>query len=129
MNFAVIGLGLACGLVLGAVGVSLFLLWRAHALVRNLQDRAQRREKDTAELTERVLSLSSRVQELERAPMPTAAVPVLPRAGMNLNKRSHALRMHRQGGQLEEIATALELPRQEIELLIKVHQIVMANVS
>jgi hypothetical protein len=47
---------------------------------------------------------------------------------MNLNRRSQALRLHRQGERPEQIASTLEVPRQEIELLIKVHQIVMSNV-
>jgi hypothetical protein len=36
--------------------------------------------------------------------------------------------LHRQGERPEQIASTLEVPRQEIELLIKVHQIVMSNV-
>jgi hypothetical protein len=128
MNLLVIGLGIFCGLVLGAAWLSLFSLWRAHVLVRTLKERARHRENENRELADRLISLSTRVQELEHAPAPTAAVPAVPRAGMNLNRRSQALRLHRQGERPEQIASTLEVPRQEIELLIKVHQIVMSNV-
>ena len=47
---------------------------------------------------------------------------------MDLTKRSQALRLHRQGEAPDRIAAALELPRQEVELLLKVHHIVLANV-
>jgi hypothetical protein len=110
------------------MGLSLFLLWRAQALVRSLQDRAQQRERDNKELAERLSSLGLRVQELERAPATAGVAPLSPRADMNLNKRSQLLRMQRQGERLEEMASSLELPRQEVELLIKVHQIILANV-
>lgn len=46
---------------------------------------------------------------------------------MNLTRRSQALRLHRKGDSSERIAAALEVPRQEIDLLIKVHEIVLNN--
>lgn len=44
---------------------------------------------------------------------------------MNLNKRSQALRLHRRGDPPEAIAEALGLPVQEVDLLVKVHRIVL----
>jgi hypothetical protein len=128
MNILAIGLGVLCSLVLGGAGVSLFLLWRAHALLGTLDERAKQREEDNRHLTARLESLSSRLHELELAPAPVAAMPAIPRAGMNLNKRSQALRLHRQGERADQIASTLEMPRQEIDLLIKVHRIVLSNV-
>jgi len=51
-----------------------------------------------------------------------------PRSGFNLGKRTQALRLHRQGESAEKIAASLELPRQEVELLLKVHRIVLKNI-
>ena len=48
-----------------------------------------------------------------------------PKPGLNLSKRSQALRMHRRGEAPEQIAEALELPLQEVDLLLKVHRIVI----
>ncbi|MFB3776043.1 MAG: hypothetical protein ACE141_00495 [Bryobacteraceae bacterium] len=44
-------------------------------------------------------------------------------SGLNLTKRSQALRMHRRGESLEHIAAALGMPLGEVELLLKVEQI------
>jgi hypothetical protein len=48
--------------------------------------------------------------------------PTSPRAGVNLTIRSQALRMYRRGETIQRIAAALEVPEQEVELLIKVQQ-------
>jgi hypothetical protein len=66
-----------------------------------------------------------RLQELQ-AQIPVAA-PV--RGGLNLGKRSQALRLHRHGNPPEQIATMLEIPLQEVQLLLKVHQIVISNLQ
>jgi len=44
-------------------------------------------------------------------------------SGLNLTKRSQALRMHRQGSVPEKIAAALLMPRQEVELLLKIEEL------
>jgi hypothetical protein len=43
---------------------------------------------------------------------------------MNLNKRIQAVRMHRRGDRPEQIAAALSLPKNEVALLLKVHEVV-----
>ncbi|NWF84595.1 MAG: hypothetical protein HXY18_12275 [Bryobacteraceae bacterium] len=40
----------------------------------------------------------------------------------HLHKRSLALRMHRHGETAEQIAATLNIPRNEVELLLKVHK-------
>jgi len=50
------------------------------------------------------------------------------RSGLNLSKRTHVLRMHRAGQDGASIAAALSLPRSEVELLIKVHRIVVEQI-
>jgi hypothetical protein len=82
---------------------------------------------ETEPLRKSVEVLAARVRELERNP-PTAEVPGMPRFGLNMTKRSQALRMHRQGEASDQIAEALALPRQEIDLLLKVHRIVVSKV-
>ena len=59
---------------------------------------------------------------------PAALVPGVPRPGLNLQKRSQVLRMHRKGDPPDRIASALELPLQEVDLLIKVHRIVIKSI-
>ena len=127
MNLLVIGIGITCALMLAGAALALFSLWRAHVLVRELKDRAAHREQHNQELACRVETLSARIRDLECSPAPAAVVPAAPRAGMNLNKRSQVLRLHRQGKFPDQIASNLDLPRQEVDLLIKVHRIIMSN--
>ena len=56
-------------------------------------------------------------------------VPPAPaRSGLNLSKRTHVLRMNRAGQDGASIASGLSLPRSEVELLIKVHRIVVEQI-
>jgi len=52
-----------------------------------------------------------------------------PKQGMNLTRRSQALRMHRLGQSPENIAAALGISRREVDLLLKVHQAVLETVA
>jgi hypothetical protein len=78
-------------------------------------------------LRERLDALAAEFRELERQPAVTLT-PGVPKPGMNVVKRSQALRMHRRGDRPEQIAAALELPRQEVDLLLKVHSIVISSI-
>ena len=69
-----------------------------------------------------IVRLADRLAELESEPRGTAGVAV--RAGMNLTKRTQALRQYRLGQGLESIATELDLTRAEVDLLLKIQQIV-----
>ncbi len=73
-----------------------------------------------------------RLNEAERAPRfaaleqsapEPAIVPAPLRAGLNLNKRVHAMRMLRRGEDVSHIAAALGVPRKEVELMIRVQSI------
>jgi hypothetical protein len=55
--------------------------------------------------------------------------PPPPRSGLNLSKRSQALERHRRGETPPEIAAALAIPRNEVELLIKVQRIVLSSLD
>ena|SRR5579872_4389786 len=77
------------------------------------------------ELRNAVDSLAAEVRELQCQP---AAAPGSAKPALNLSKRSQALRMHRRGETADQIATALDLPSQEVDLLIKVHRIVLDSV-
>jgi len=134
MNLLILPLGLICGLVLAAAAVSVFMAYRAHRLLGDIngQERRSQTEKqdqlqDLRPLRESVDSLAAQVRELRSHPQAAAPAGV-PRGGFNLNKRTQVLRMHRRGESAEQISASLELPRQEVELLLKVHSIVIQNV-
>jgi len=46
------------------------------------------------------------------------------RSGMNLNRRTQALRQFRLGQASGDIAKSLDMPKAEVDLLLKVHRIV-----
>lgn len=126
MTPQVVSIAVCAGFLLAGACVSLFCLWRANAILRS--ERPPAAADAVVELLQQKLgALEQELQELRRHG-PPAAVPPLPRPGFNLEKRSHALRMHRRGEPPAQIATSLDLPLQEVELLIKVHRIVLRNI-
>jgi hypothetical protein len=131
MNLLLLPLSLLCGLVLCATAVSLFAIHRAYCLLREMEGRTRgkpaQNDAGQQELRDSLEALAAQLHDLQSHP-PVAPPPGLPKPGFNLSKRSHALRMHRRGEGAEQIAAALELPRQEVDLLLKVHRIVLSNV-
>ncbi|HEY1338611.1 MAG TPA: hypothetical protein VGF59_13935 [Bryobacteraceae bacterium] len=110
-----------------SLAVSALALWRARMLVRAAGQRAQASQRDSEaavqSLRDAVESLSRRLDNArERGPLP-APVPTVPRPGLNINKRTLALRMHRRGDPSETIAAALEMSHQELDLLFKIQAI------
>jgi len=74
----------------------------------------------TEELKAQMTELSARVLEAEDR-TGVLVPPMPPRSGLNLNKRSQVIRMSRHGELAEKIAVSLNLPRREVELLLKVY--------
>ena len=116
-------------LVLSALSLSALALFQAQSLRKPLPhaDPPHTQAQQNAALEQMRASLedlSVQVRDLQATP--SAAAPSY-RAGLNLSKRSQALRMHRRGEPAGQIATALEIPHQEVELLIKVHRIVLSK--
>jgi hypothetical protein len=119
------------GLVLAGVALSFLALFRAQALVRDAEHRAkagrERYESLLESLRESHNSLAAELREI-RQQTPINVVAGAPKPGLNLTKRSQALRMHRRGDPPDRIAAALDIPSQEVDLLLKVHRIVITNI-
>ena len=84
------------------------------------------KHKDTTlqDLKAKVEDLSQRLLDAEeRAGI--VALPPAPKASLNLNKRTQVIRMSRRGEPTENIAASLSIPRKEVELLLKVHSLVL----
>ncbi len=130
MNLIALSIGVLYAMALAALGLGCFTLIRSHWLAHSAEERAGNRadqaEAALAGLCAEVEACRDRVRELEQQ---AAASPLAPgpRAGMNLSKRSQALRLHRRGDPPEQIAAALEIPHQEVDLLLKVHRIVVGD--
>jgi hypothetical protein len=129
--FLVLVLALLCGLVLAGAAVSVLALFRAQTMIRVAAAGAKtiqgQRDGEIESLRDGLSGLAAQLRDLQHD-TPLQVTPAMPRPGLNLNKRSQALRMHRRGETAEQIAPALELPLQEVQLLIKVQQIVLSSV-
>src|SRR5882724_5540798 len=124
MNIPLISLSPMSALVLTGTAISLFVLYRAHLLVREVNrqrvEPAVAKSGEIQDLRDAVEALAAQLLERQKDPPMAPPVPGFARPGLNLNKRSQALRMHRQGENAARIAATLELPRQEVDLLLKV---------
>lgn len=129
MSILMAGAGF-CGLVLALAAFSMFALLRVRFLVVAVQREAREanRARDSAleALDTRLNALAARIEEVRM--VPHGSTLASEKGGINLSRRSQALRLHRRGEPPNEIAAALGIPVQEVHLLIKVHEIVMSTV-
>jgi hypothetical protein len=116
--------GAAAIVFVSGIAVCLFVLYRSKAMAEATGHHAAAAR---AELEQRLEAMSAQVEELRQEPAPVA-LPLPPKPGFNLTKRAQALRMHRRGDSPEQIAAALDVPCQEVELLLKVNRIVLSNI-
>jgi hypothetical protein len=126
-----IPLGILSVLALAAMGISFFALLCARAVAADVYRRVSDLEKglqSALRATEAKLSeLGAEARDREGQPGVTV-LPARLRPGLNLTTRSQALRLHRRGESPENIARLLEVPRQEVDLLLKVHGIVIKGI-
>lgn len=104
--------------------IALYLKWRAelrHAEQRAADDTASQ----MARLSERLTGLGLRLEDLE-ASRTRHQEWVAQTEGLSLNRRGQVLRLHRRGESVAGIASALQLGRAEVQLMIKVHEFAKA---
>ena len=127
-----IPLAILCALALAATAASLFALMYAKALVRQAKERTteiqSEIENELRATQASVEQLSAEVRDIGHEPALTVT-SVPPRPGLNLTTRSQVLRLHRRGETVGQIAKVLQVPRQEVELLLKVHRIVLNSMD
>jgi TolA-binding protein len=132
MNPLILSSAILCGLALAAVATSLFAVFGSKAMIRSANDRVRDAQTQFEEgiqaMRQTVEGLAAQVQDVQQQSRAMVA-PGLPKPGLNLTKRSQALRMHRRGDSPAQIAATLEIPLQEVDLLIKVHRIVLGAVA
>ena len=100
--------------------------------IRALEKRNQAGETALAEAVAAVrASLDSVRAELREIQEQTGMLvaPAPAKSGLNLSKRGQVLQMHRRGQAPEQISASLGLPLTEIDLLIKIHQIVLEQIG
>lgn len=111
----------AAGLILCVI---LFLLLKIElqALTRRWEVRQRALEASVRKLEEAAEELRLGLKEADER-TGVLAPPAPPRSGLNLTTRAQALRMVRRGEPPERIAAALQVPENEIRLLVKVHKL------
>lgn len=124
-------LGIRCVLVLAAIATSLFAPFYARALASDMGQGMcdlQSRPQSALQATEaRVAEMSAVARDRDLQPG-VSMYPARLRPGLDLTTRSQVLRLHRHGESAENIARVLEVPRQEVDLLLKVHGIVTKGI-
>jgi hypothetical protein len=122
--------GISAVFAVAALVAGLFAVWWTRAMVNAAETRAKAAAAQTEaamhQWGQTIDSLSAQVRDMPQQGLP-AAGPSPPRAGLNLSKRSQVLRMHRRGDSPDQIAIALEVPLQEVDLLLKVQRIILRN--
>ena len=67
-------------------------------------------------------NLAQSLQDHEQDEEGASPMPAMTSISINLTKRTQALRMYRRGESPEQIASALQMPRNEVDLLLKVQK-------
>ena len=115
-------------LAMAALAVSVYSLYDAQKLCHAARVTMKTAREECAAAIEAAQTqytvIASELHSAKLEP-PVEILPGTPRPSMNVTRRSQALRLHRNGDSAERIAASLEVPRQEIDLLLKVHQIVL----
>lgn len=112
--------GLGIGLI---VFLGLFCqLSRTVARLRARLGKCEAQIQQTGDIVNRINGLQDRIHDLEAE---TPARPGSANGSLNGTVRSKVLKMHRLGQPLEKISDNLKVPKGEVDLLVKVHQIVM----
>jgi hypothetical protein len=125
MNVCLIVFSVAFLVAIVCGGTALVLARLAIGAARQTSALGARTQAGMGALTTRLESLEQHTESLRR--QPAEVPPDAGKAALNLNKRAQVLRMHRHGDPPERIATLLEVPRQEVDLLIKVHRIIISQ--
>ncbi len=116
---------LICGVmaVAGSCLLYIFVLdVRMKTLTRKSREQREHLEGRVTQIAEAADRLKAQLAEMEKP----QRVPAQP---LNLNKRGQILRMRRRGERPETIAGALSIPRNEVELLLKVHDLSLEQVE
>jgi len=113
--------------VLGlALCLYLFFSLKREARVAQLRAGAAENalEGSMVRLRETLEEVKANLRDVERHAGMLVA-PAAPPSGLNLSKRRQALRMYRRGESVQRIAASLALPRREVDLLVKVQQLLV----
>ena len=121
--------------VIANLALVLVILLGVNQRVGQLRARAGKQDKtlqtETARLAAEIAELKGQILELEQtsttiaSSVPSSVPASATGNSVNNTLRSKVLKMHRLGQSPDRIAGALRVPKGEVDLLVKVHKIVM----
>jgi hypothetical protein len=106
--------------LLACMAVFVSMQSEVYRLRRTAEESRQAMARQLEQVESVVAGIGRQTAEPALAASPVPSV----RASLNLTRRTQALRMRRRGESVESIAAALCTPRNEIELLFKVYEMV-----
>ncbi len=109
---------------LASLAMFLILMSRTSRIEGRVDRNDQALESKAVELT-KALAMVRQELELERLEKTRTVAAPVPGTGSNSTTRAKALKMHRLGNSADQIATALRVPKGEVTLLLKVHNIAL----
>jgi hypothetical protein len=123
----VANLALVLGILLGLSQRVRELLTRANKQDKTFSAESARLSAEVGELKTRILEMERDLEQADSALRSGAATTPPPATGPSVNNtlRSKVLKMHRLGQSADRIAGNLHVPKGEVDLLVKVHKIVM----
>jgi hypothetical protein len=101
---------------------TLLLFW---SVKRDMQYQTWKQRRMLERITAR---LEEAAAHPETGSQPLVIMPAV-RSGFNINRRVQAMRLLRWGEDISHIAAALNVPRREVELLIRVQQLPVARAA
>lgn len=115
----------------GVLALTSMCLLYAFLLHLNMQTMARRGREQRDYFESRLAQVLEAAERVRTEREETARPTPVAAAGqpLNLNKRGQVLRMRRRGEKPESIAAALSIPRNEVDLLLKVHQMSLEQVE
>src|SRR5690348_5169343 len=114
-------------LVAAGLSFALYLFCTLKIEIRSVERRArpQPARAEIAELRGRLEELAVLQRESQEQNQRVEAPAVAVRPALNLSLRNQALRLHRRGETPQQIAQSLGIPTGEVQLLLKVHRILI----
>jgi hypothetical protein len=111
------------------VAMMLIAVRRSHAeFTQRWMSRTQAFQSELGKMRGVLHAMQQRVDEAERR-ADSLASPATPPSGLNVNRRAQAIRMLRRGAHTEQVSAALSMPRQNVELLLRVNELSAEKVN
>ena len=110
--------------------VCLMLFLGVRVQLKSIQARLRAFEEKADEVIGNAIAAPEGTEKATPAPEEERLIlTVVPKSGLDTTIRSKVLRMHRSGKSPDDIAASLRMPKGEVDLLVKVHEIELGSLE